>query len=86
MEAYITGFQRVELEAAGVVDLAELRADLTIKLNLPVEELIFFLLTNTLIVFGMTLALAAESQPRLQHYKALLTRKRDPQSAVADQN
>ncbi|MCZ7668150.1 MAG: lycopene cyclase domain-containing protein [Chloroflexi bacterium] len=31
--------------------------------NLPVEEFIFFLLTNTLLVFGMTLALAAESQP-----------------------
>ncbi len=50
--------------------------------NLPVEEFIFFLLTNTLIVFGMILALAAESQPRLQHYRSLLIRKRDPQSAV----
>jgi len=49
--------------------------------NLPVEEFIFFTLTNTLLVFGMTLALAAESQPRLQHYKSLLTRKRDPQTA-----
>jgi lycopene cyclase domain-containing protein len=45
--------------------------------NLPVEEFIFFLLTNTLLVFGMTLALAAESQPRLQQYKSLLTRKQD---------
>lgn len=48
--------------------------------NLPVEEFIFFLLTNTLLVFGMTLALAAESQPRLQHYKSLLTRKQDVQA------
>jgi lycopene cyclase domain-containing protein len=40
--------------------------------NLPVEEFIFFLLTNTLLVFGMTLALAAESQPRLQQYKSRL--------------
>lgn len=44
--------------------------------NLPVEEFIFFLLTNTLLVFGMTLALAAASQPRLQRYKALLMRRR----------
>jgi len=49
--------------------------------NLPVEEFIFFTLTNTLLVFGMTLALAAESQPRLQHYKSLLTRNHDPQTA-----
>lgn len=33
---------------------------------LPLEEFIFFLITNTLIVFGMTLALAAESKDRLQ--------------------
>ncbi len=31
---------------------------------LPVEELIFFVLTNTLIVFGLTLMLARESQAR----------------------
>lgn len=33
---------------------------------LPVEELIFFLITNTLVVFGMTLVLAEESQPRAE--------------------
>lgn len=32
---------------------------------LPVEEFIFFLLTNTLVIFGMTLVLAQESQERL---------------------
>ena len=48
--------------------------------NLPVEEFIFFMLTNTLLIFGMTLALAAESQPRLQQYKSRLTRKRDPEA------
>ncbi|MBE2221468.1 MAG: lycopene cyclase domain-containing protein [Anaerolineae bacterium] len=48
--------------------------------NLPVEEFIFFLLTNTLLVFGMTLALAAESQPRLQQYKSRLTHQHDPQT------
>jgi lycopene cyclase domain-containing protein len=32
---------------------------------LPVEEFIFFLLTNTLVVFGLLLGLATESWPRL---------------------
>lgn len=32
---------------------------------LPVEEFVFFLLTNTLVVFGMALVLAEESQARL---------------------
>jgi lycopene cyclase domain-containing protein len=32
--------------------------------NLPIEEIIFFLVTNTLVVFGMTLVLAEESQTR----------------------
>ena len=33
--------------------------------HLPVEEFIFFLLTNTLVVFGMVLVLARESQARV---------------------
>jgi lycopene cyclase domain-containing protein len=33
--------------------------------SLPLEEFLFFLLTNTLIVFGMTLALAQESRNRV---------------------
>ena len=33
---------------------------------LPVEELLFFLLTNTLIGFGMTLVMSSESQARLR--------------------
>ena len=33
---------------------------------LPIEEIIFFLLTNTLIVFGVTLALAEESKQRFR--------------------
>jgi putative membrane protein len=32
---------------------------------LPVEELVFFLMTNTLIVFGVTLLLAVESGARI---------------------
>jgi lycopene cyclase domain-containing protein len=32
---------------------------------LPIEEFVFFLLTNTLLVFGVTLVLARESQGRL---------------------
>jgi lycopene cyclase domain-containing protein len=33
---------------------------------LPLEELLFFLLTNTLVVFGVTLVLASESRSRIQ--------------------
>ncbi len=33
---------------------------------LPIEEIIFFLLTNTLIVFGITLAVTSESHDRLK--------------------
>lgn len=33
---------------------------------LPIEELLFFLLTNTMLVFGMTLLLSRESQRRLR--------------------
>ena len=35
---------------------------------LPLEELLFFLVTNTLIVFGMVLALACESRERLRSF------------------
>ncbi|MDX1617077.1 MAG: lycopene cyclase domain-containing protein, partial [Candidatus Promineifilaceae bacterium] len=37
---------------------------------LPLEEFIFFLITNTLIVFGITLLLAKESQVRLAQVRA----------------
>lgn len=36
--------------------------------GLPVEEFIFFLVTNLLIVFGVTLALALDSQKRISPY------------------
>ena len=39
---------------------------------LPLEELFFFLLTNTLIVFGVTLSLAPESRERLHAIKQWL--------------
>jgi lycopene cyclase domain-containing protein len=39
---------------------------------LPVEELVFFLATNTLIVFGMTLMLSAESRVRFQRLVKIL--------------
>ncbi|MCO5182684.1 MAG: lycopene cyclase domain-containing protein [Anaerolineae bacterium] len=42
---------------------------------LPIEELIFFMLTNILVVFGMTLALAKDSQPRLTYLKTRFGRK-----------
>lgn len=41
---------------------------------LPFEEFLFFLITNVLIVFGMTLFLAAESQERLAQVKAAIAR------------
>ena len=40
---------------------------------LPFEELIFFLLTNILIVFGVTLSLAPESSDRFKSIKEWLT-------------
>jgi lycopene cyclase domain-containing protein len=43
---------------------------------LPVEEFIFFLLTNTLVVFGLLLGLAPESWPRLLAIQASLLFKR----------
>jgi lycopene cyclase domain-containing protein len=49
---------------------------------LPVEEFIFFLLTNTLIVFGVTLSLAPESRPRLIDIRQRLRRRASPQNAV----
>jgi lycopene cyclase domain-containing protein len=35
--------------------------------NLPAEEIVFFLLTNSLVTFGIVLALAAESQKRMSN-------------------
>lgn len=48
---------------------------------LPVEEFIFFFLTNTLIVFGMVLLLATESHtcvPRLLRIPSFLSGRGDP--------
>lgn len=49
--------------------------------NLPLEEILFFTLTNMLIVFGMILMLRQESSARLQDYMArfrLGNRRSDP--------
>ncbi|MEJ2710155.1 MAG: lycopene cyclase domain-containing protein [Anaerolineales bacterium] len=43
---------------------------------LPLEEFVFFLVTNTLVVFGMTLALSCESRSRLQDLRQNLRMKR----------
>ncbi len=43
---------------------------------LPVEELIFFLLTNTLLTFGVVLVLAQASHVRISSYKAWWFAKR----------
>ncbi|QPC81402.1 lycopene cyclase domain-containing protein [Phototrophicus methaneseepsis] len=41
---------------------------------LPIEEFVFFLLTNTLVVFGLTLVLAEESQFRAKNLRRRLMR------------
>ncbi|MDI7276539.1 MAG: lycopene cyclase domain-containing protein, partial [Anaerolineae bacterium] len=41
---------------------------------LPIEELLFFALTNTLIAFGMALGLTPESWRRLRHWRGTLAR------------
>ena len=43
---------------------------------LPFEEFLFFLITNTLVVFGMTLFLSAESQERLEEVKTAVAQWR----------
>jgi putative membrane protein len=62
---------------AGQKSLAQLNLG-----KLPVEELIFFLVTNTLIVFGMLLLMSEESAARWGKTKAWIAslRERRPQS------
>jgi lycopene cyclase domain-containing protein len=50
--------------------------------TLPVEEVIFFLLTNTLLVFGLTLSLAPETWQRWAHFKASLARREPLRDSV----
>lgn len=47
---------------------------------LPLEEVVFFFITNILITFGMTLLLAKESPSRLAAIKALLPHSQDRES------
>ena len=53
---------------------------------LPVEELIFFMLTNVLIVFGSTLALADESKYRLRGWIAPVSQQLAHLDAVVSLN
>ena len=50
---------------------------------LPFEEFLFFLITNVLVVFGMTLFLSAESQERLAQIKTAVAQWRANRSQVA---
>ena len=52
---------------------------------LPFEEFLFFLVTNTLVVFGMTLFLSAESQERLAQVKETVTRWQSKRLQVASE-
>lgn len=45
---------------------------------LPVEELIFFLLTNTLVIFGIILFISAESWERIQEIKVKIRKTEEP--------
>ena len=51
--------------------------------GLPVEEMLFFLMTNLIIGFGMILMLASESQPRAQEWLSRLRRWWQGKKAVA---
>jgi lycopene cyclase domain-containing protein len=51
--------------------------------NLPIEEVVFFVITVVLISFGMTLLLADVSQERLNELKSLLGRLRGRGSTYA---
>ncbi len=59
---------------AGVWTIDPMQSTNIVLAGLPLEEFIFFLLTNTLVVFGTILVLAAESQERAP--EALLKRMR----------
>jgi len=59
---------------AGVWTIDPMQSTNIMLAGLPLEEFIFFLLTNTLVVFGTILVLAAESQERAP--EALLKRMR----------
>lgn len=50
--------------------------------TLPIEELIFFLVTNILIVFGVTLLLAQESHERFALLRDQLFRSQKPNSDI----
>jgi lycopene cyclase domain-containing protein len=52
---------------------------------LPIEEFTFFLLTNTLLVFGVTLVLAQESHDRFAQIRTWLGRNRTPSNALGEQ-
>lgn len=52
---------------------------------LPFEEFLFFLITNVLVTFGMTLFLAAESQERLAQLKTAVTRWRASRLPIASE-
>jgi hypothetical protein len=44
---------------------------------LPIEEFLFFLVTNVLVTFGITLVMAQASHERFGHIRAWLRRDRD---------
>jgi len=52
---------------------------------LPIEEFIFFLLTNTLVIFGITLVLAQESHARFGRMRAWLRQALSPAQTLDEE-
>jgi lycopene beta-cyclase len=60
----------------------DLRQSLDIAIgSLPLEELLFFLVTNTLVIFGMTLLMATETP---QRFRSILYRFQAPARTVSE--
>ncbi len=52
---------------------------------LPVEEFVFFLLTNTLVIFGVMLVMAQESHVRFARIRAWLRQTISPARTLGNQ-
>lgn len=53
---------------------------------LPLEEFVFFLLTNTLVIFGLVLVLAPESRTRFQAFRRQFIPNRHARSGLSGKN
>lgn len=51
---------------------------------LPIEEFLFFLFTNTLVIFGIVLVLEESSHDRLEYWRSKLFRKTDTRKVLGE--